>query len=53
MKKPIKPYNEMSDAEKVKFLEDKMEYLEIENEYLKKLDALIREKEAKKIPKKK
>ncbi len=31
----------MTDAEKVKYLEKENELLEIENIYLKKLDALI------------
>lgn len=48
MKKLKKPYAQMTDAEKVKYLERKNELLEIENIYLKKLDALIRAEKAQK-----
>lgn len=53
MKKTTKPYNEMTDAEKVAYLEYKNLYLEAENEYLKKLDALIQKKNRQKQLKKK
>ena len=53
MKKTTKPYNEMTDVEKVAYLEYKNLYLEAENEYLKKLDALIQKKNRQKQLKKK
>lgn len=37
----IKPYDEMDDKEKVKYNEDRIQYLEAENEYLKKLQAVV------------
>lgn len=36
-----KTYEEMTDAEKIKYLEEKNLYLEAENEYLKKLRAVV------------
>lgn len=52
MKKTTKPYEEMTDAEKIIYLEKKNYYLEAENEYLKKLDALIQQKKQQKQKKK-
>lgn len=41
-KKEIKKtYDEMDDAEKVKANEKRIQYLEAENEYLKKLQAVV------------
>lgn len=40
-KPSIKPYEEMSPEEKVKYLEAKNLYLEAENAYLKKLRAVV------------
>ncbi|MFQ8706668.1 MAG: hypothetical protein ACLR9T_11460 [Thomasclavelia sp.] len=37
----IKPYDEMDDKEKVKFNVERIQYLEAENEYLKKLRAVV------------
>lgn len=36
-----KDYKDMAPEEKIKFLEDKNLYLEAENEYLKKLRAVV------------
>ena len=44
MKKPTKKYENMTDAEKIKYLENKNLYLELENDYLKKLDAVIQKR---------
>ena len=41
IKKSKKKYEEMSDKEKIKFLENKNEYLEAEIEYIKKLEAVV------------
>ncbi len=53
MKKPTKPYDQMTLEEKVQFLEKKAYYLEAENAYLKKLDALIQQRNKKSAQKKK
>ena len=42
-----------SEKEEHKLLRERNEYLEIENEYLKKLDALVAQKEAKQLKAKK
>lgn len=42
-----------SEKEELKLLRERNEYLEIENEYLKKLDALVAQKEAKQLKAKK
>lgn len=42
--KEIKSYDSMSSEEKIKHLENKALYLEAENEYLKKLHAVIQKK---------
>lgn len=34
----------MTNAEKIKYLENKNLYLELENDYLKKLDAVIQKR---------
>ena len=39
---------ELSEKEKIKKLEDEIIYLKAENEYLKKLRALVQERELKK-----
>lgn len=46
-KKPIiqKPLDQMTPEEKVKYYEEKLEYLEAENAYLKKLKALVEERQ--------
>lgn len=44
MKKPPKKYENMTDAEKIKYLENKNLYLELEIDYLKKLDAVIQKR---------
>ena len=47
----IKPYDDMTPEEKVKYLEAKNLYLEAENAYLKKLRAVVqarKEREQKK-----
>ena len=44
MKKPTKKYEDMTDAEKIKYLENKNLYLELEVDYLKKLDAVIQKR---------
>lgn len=43
----------ISETEELKLLRERNEYLEMENEYLKKLDALIAQKEAKQLKAKK
>lgn len=42
-KKPkvVKPLEQMSPEEKIKYYEERLEYLEAENAYLKKLKALV------------
>ena len=53
MIKPTKPYEQMTEAEKIAFLEEQNELLVIENKYLKKLKALTQQAEIKiKTPKK-
>ena len=47
-----KKYEEMTDVEKIKYLEEKNLYLEAENEYLKKLRAVV-QAEKKQRPSKK
>lgn len=42
--KVIKKYEDMTQDEKVKFLEEKTLYLEAENEYLKKLRAVVQKR---------
>lgn len=42
-----------SESEELKLLRERNEYLEIENEYLKKLDALVAQREAKHLKAKK
>ena len=46
-KKPIiqKPLDQMTPEEKVKYYEEKLEYLEAENAYLKKLKALVEQRQ--------
>ena len=40
-----KPLNQMTPEEKVKYYEERLEYLEAENAYLKKLKALVEERQ--------
>ncbi|QYR63567.1 IS3 family transposase [Fusobacterium animalis] len=47
MTKPKKNYKELSEKEKIKKLEEENLYLKAENEYLKKLRALVQERELK------
>ena len=47
MTKPKKNDKTLSEKEKIKQLEDKILYLKAENEYLKKLRALVQERELK------
>ena len=47
MTKPKKNNKELSEKEKIKQLEDEIIYLKAENEYLKKLKALVQERELK------
>ena len=47
-KKPLPPEAECDLLDEVQRLRERNEYLEMENEYLKKLDALIRAEEQKK-----
>ncbi|WYW08004.1 IS3 family transposase [Fusobacterium nucleatum] len=47
MTKPKKNDKELSEKEKIKKLEDEIIYLKAENEYLKKLRALVQERELK------
>jgi transposase len=44
--KPKKKKPSQSEQEELKLLRERNEYLEIENEYLKKLDALVSKREA-------
>ncbi|MGL5531314.1 MAG: transposase [Culicoidibacterales bacterium] len=44
MKKPTKKYEQMTESEKIKYLENKNLYLELEVEYLKKLEAVIQKR---------
>lgn len=46
-KKPIiqKPLDQMTPEEKVKYYEERLEYLEAENAYLKKLKALVEQRQ--------
>ena len=48
MTKPKKNGKTLSEKEKIKQLEDEILYLKAENEYLKKLRALVQERELKK-----
>ena len=50
--KAAKPYEEMTDAEKIAYLEERNRYLEAETEYLKKLHAVVQARESRQ-PKKK
>lgn len=45
-KKPKKPRPPVSESEELKLLRERNEFLEMENEYLKKLDALVSKREA-------
>ena len=45
-KKPKKPRPSVSESEELKLLRERNEFLEMENEYLKKLDALVSKREA-------
>lgn len=45
-KKPKKPRPPASESEELRLLRERNEYLEMENEYLKKLDALVSKREA-------
>ena len=47
MTKPKKNNKVLSEKDKIKLLEDEIIYLKAENEYLKKLRALVQEKELK------
>ena len=47
-KKPLPPEAECDLLDEVQRLRERNEYLEMENEYLKKLDALIRAEEQEK-----
>ncbi|AAL94342.1 Transposase [Fusobacterium nucleatum subsp. nucleatum ATCC 25586] len=47
MTKPKKNDKELSEKEKIKKLEEENLYLKAENEYLKKLRALVQERELK------
>ena len=47
MTKPKKNDKELSEKDKIKKLEDEIIYLKAENEYLKKLRALVQERELK------
>ena len=50
--KAAKPYEEMTDAEKIAYLEERNRYLEAETEYLKKLHAVVQARKSRQ-PKKK
>lgn len=50
--KPTKKYEVMTSEEKIKFLENRNLYLEAENEYIKKLDAVVQLRKNR-LPKKK
>ena len=50
--KEEKTYDEMTDAEKIEYLEKKALYLEAENEYLKKLHAVVQARKAQQRKKK-
>lgn len=50
--KEEKTYDEMTDAEKIEYLEKKALYLEAENEYLKKLHAVVQARKARQRKKK-
>ena len=45
MPKAQKPLDQMTPEEKVKYYEERLEYLEAENAYLKKLKALVEERQ--------
>ena len=47
MTKPKKNNKVLSEKDKIKLLEDEIIYLKAENEYLKKLRALVQERELK------
>ena len=47
MAKPKNNDKELSEKDKIKKLEDEIIYLKAENEYLKKLRALVQERELK------
>lgn len=48
----VKPYEEMTLEEKTKYLEKRNLHLEAENEYLKKLEAAIQNREKQRQKKK-
>ena len=50
--KPIKPSKSKSQAEEIVELRKKLEYLEAENAYLKKLAALVQQRKAQELKKK-
>ena len=50
--KPEKKYEDMTAEEKVKYLEDRNLYLEAENEYLKKLRAVVQQRKEQQSTKK-
>ena len=50
--KPIKPYKNKSQAEEIVELRKRLEYLEAENAYLKKLAALVQQRKAQEQKKK-
>lgn len=52
VKKTEKKYEEMSDQEKIKFLENRNEYLEAEIEYRKKLKAVVQARQQREQKKK-
>lgn len=52
VKKQDKTYEEMSDKEKIKFLETRNEYLEAEIEYRKKLKAVVQARQQREQKKK-
>lgn len=45
-KRAKKPKSSVSEQEEIKLLSERNKYLEMENEYLKKLDALVSKREA-------
>ena len=50
--KAAKPYEEMTDAEKIAYLEERNRYLEAETEYLKKLHAVVQARKSRQQKKK-
>ena len=47
-----KPYDEMTNAEKIDYLQRRNKYLEAENDYLKKLHAVVLTRKAQQQKKK-